>query len=115
MAKTLDFNTFTPPTLELVMKDEARTHIHVTTPQEKLIRELKDASEAMEQAVGVSSDEVVTQELYEYAAKLISYNTECLAVCADDLRDKYHLTMNELIGFFSVYVDFITEITNAKN
>ena len=115
MAKTLDFNTFTPPTLELVMKDEARTRIHVTTPQEKLIQELKDASEALEQSVGESSDEVVTNELYEYAAKLISYNREKMPVTASDLRDKFHLTMDELIGFFSVYVDFITEIANAKN
>lgn len=116
MAKTLDFNTFTPPYLELVMKDEARTHIRVTLPPEKLIEELKDASEALESTVsGTASDETITTELYEYAARLISYNREKLSVSAVDLRDKFHLTMDELIGFFSVYVDFITEIINAKN
>ena len=40
MAKTLDFNIITPPTLPLVMRDDRRTEIIVSTPSEQLVEEL---------------------------------------------------------------------------
>lgn len=111
--KTLDFNAFTPPTFEIVMKDPERTKIRVTLPSEKLAEELKDAADAL--ALSQEGDEAVEAELFEYAAKLISYNRDRLTVTGDELRGKYGLTTDELIGFFSVYADFVNDIINLKN
>ena len=41
MAKTLDFNVIAPPTLPLIMRDDRRTEIIVTTPTEGLVEELQ--------------------------------------------------------------------------
>ena len=48
MAKTLDFNKIKRPTLQLVMPDEERTVINVSTPTEGLIEELDETLPELE-------------------------------------------------------------------
>ena len=55
------------------------------------------------------------KSVYHLAAKLISCNRSGLQVSAEDLRDKYKLNLEALIVFYNVYLDFLNEITNAKN
>lgn len=116
MKKTLDFNALEKPTLELTMKDKARTVLHVLTPTEKLIEELQAAAPGITAAME-GKDAGMVAEVYGLAAKLISVNQEGIEVTADDLRDpeKYGLGLEYLIIFFSAYLDFINEIAQAKN
>lgn len=119
MAKTLDFNKLNRPTLPLVMADENKTHIFVTTPHEALIEELAANLDEF-QTVLKSENEGAVNACYGLAARLISYNTAGLEVSAADLRGKYwpaERIANQLylMAFFSAYVDFIKEINNAKN
>ena len=114
MAKTLNFNTIVPPTLPLVMRDEAQTEITVIAPLEALVEELQAVAPHMiEMLTGDESE--ATPVIYDLAARLISCNKEGLQVTADDLRDKYKLNLEALIVFYNVYLDFLSEITNAKN
>lgn len=114
MAKTLDFNVITAPTLPLVMRDERRTEIIVSTPSEMLVEELQALAPELHKILGADDTESI-KAVYELAAKLISCNRSGLQVTADDLREKYKLNLEALIVFYNVYLDFLNEITNAKN
>lgn len=114
MAKTLDFNALRRPTLPLVMRDADKTQIKVTTPNEGLIEELQAVGPELQGIVSAGDADGI-RAIYGLAARLISCNEEGLTVTAEDLRDKYRLGLFELISFFSVYTDFIGDITKAKN
>lgn len=114
MAKTLDFNKIKRPTLQLVMPDEERTVINVSTPTEGLIEELGETLPELE-AVLASGDKSMVRAVYELAAKLINCNRSFINVTPEDLRDKYRFDLGALIIFFGAYTDFIEEINHAKN
>ena len=114
MAKTLDFNTLTAPTLPLVMRDDRRTEIIVSTPSEGLVEELQAMAPELTEILDAGNTDSI-KAVYGLAAKLISCNRSGLQVTAEDLRDKYKLNLEALVVFFSVYLDFLNEITNAKN
>ena len=114
MAKTLDFNIIAPPTLPLIMRDERRTEIIVSTPSERLVEELQALAPELTKILGTNDTESI-KAVYGLAAKLISCNRSGLQVTAEDLRDKYKLNLEALIVFYSVYLDFVNEIINAKN
>ena len=114
MAKTLDFNILTAPTLPLVMRDDRRTEIIVSTPSEGLVEELQSMAPELTEILDAGNTDSINS-VYGLAAKLISCNRSGLQVTAEDLRDKYRLNLEALVVFFSVYLDFLNEITNAKN
>lgn len=114
MAKTLDFNALVPPTLPLVMRDEAKTQIDVVAPTEGLVEELQAVAPIMESALASKEAEAVPA-IYDLAARLISCNRQGQQVTAEDLRGKYKLNLEALIFFYNAYIDFIAEIPNAKN
>lgn len=119
MAKTLDFNKLSRPVLPMVMCDEAKTTIKVTTPREALVEELQDTLPELQRVMD-GKDQDAVDLCYDLAARLISCNTAELEVTAEDLRTKYWpqeriLNQLYLMEFYSAYVDFIREINNAKN
>lgn len=114
MAKTLDFNTLKRPSLRLVMQDEAKTTIDVSTPTEGMVEELTTAMPELD-AVLQSGDASMVQAIYDLAARLISCNRNFMKITAEELRDKYKLNLEDLVIFYSAYLDFIDEVTNSKN
>ena len=119
MAKTLDFNKLSRPVLPMVLCDEAKTTIKVTTPREALIEELQDTLPELQRVMNGKDQEAVDL-CYDLAARLISCNTTNLEVTAEELRTKYWpedriINQLYLVEFYSAYVDYIQEINNAKN
>ena len=114
MAKTLDFNVIVPPTLPLVMCDPERTKVDVVAPTEGLVEELEALAPAMKESLD-ADEEASVPAIYDLAARVISCNKQGLRVTAEELRDKYKLNLEALIFFYNAYIDFIAEITNAKN
>jgi len=114
MAKTLDFNKIHRPHLLLVMPDKDRTKIKVSTPTEGLIEELQASLPEFE-AVLKEGDAETIKAVYDLAARLINCNQSAVHVTAEDLAGKYGLNLEFLVEFFSAYIDFIGEITAAKN
>ena len=113
MAKTLDFNLVSPITLTLVMRDDARTEITVSTPTEMLVEELQALAPELKNIMNANDAESI-KAIYELAAKLISCNRNGLKVTAEELSGKYKLNLEALIVFYNVYLDLITEMINAK-
>lgn len=114
MAKVLDLNTVERPTLELTLQDEAKTTILVSTPSEALVRELEEVSAEMD-ALFRRGDKESVDAIYDLAARLISCNHQGLQVTADELRTKYRMGLESALLFYGAYLDFINELTNAKN
>lgn len=114
MAKTLDFNKINRPVLQLVMPDEAKTVIKVTSPRESLIEELQATLPELKNIVSAGDAEAIRM-CYDLAARLINCNRSFVTVTPEDLRDKYNLDLEGLIVFYSAYMDFIQEINSEKN
>lgn len=114
MAKTLDFNKVNRPVLQLIMQDDDRTQIKVSTPTEALVAEMEEALPEL-QSVLSSGDRSAISIIYDLAARLINCNRSFITVTAEELRDKYRMDLESMIIFFGAYVEFINEITNAKN
>ena len=114
MAKVLDFNTVERPTLELIMPDTDHTIIKVGTPTESLVEELAKLEPQLNKALQ-SEDEEAKAAIYDLAARLINCNRNFVKVTPEDLRDKFDMNLENLIIFFGTYIDFINEVTQAKN
>lgn len=114
MSKTLDFNSYRRPELVLVMKDDAQTVVHVTTPVLQLVEELRANLDTLQSVLG-SGDAEATRQVYNLAAKLINCNLDGLTVTGLELAKKYRLNLKDMADFYEVYLDFIEEIKNAKN
>lgn len=114
MAKVLDFNSLNKPTLDLTMKDDQKTLIRVGMPREELIERLEAAQSELVTIFSKSNPALIS-ELFKLAADLIDCNYSGVRVTAEDLRDKYRLQLDDLVIFFTAYIDFIRELEQAKN
>lgn len=114
MSKKLDFNAWNVPVLELTMMDDTRTVLHVTSSSEKMMEELNEVVPHLTD-IQKTPDADSIRAVYDLAARLMSYNRQGVTVTVDDLRGKYKMNLEYLILFFNVYIEYIQEISNAKN
>ena len=114
MAKTLDFNKINRPVLQLVMPNEEKTMIRVTTPTQGLYEELQATTPEL-QKILAGGDKESVELCYELAAKLINCNRSFITVTPVELREKYGLELEYLLEFYVAYTDFIQEVFSAKN
>lgn len=112
--KTLDFNTVNRPALQLVMQDEKHTTIKVGLPKEALIEELQEVIPMLQEANSSGNVDALTI-CYDLAARLINCNHSFITVTAEELKTKYNLDLECLILFYSAYLDFVNEVSAAKN
>lgn len=114
MAKNLDFNSVQRPTLVLTMKDAAKTKIRVSTPTEDIVEKLQTVSHELNEVLA-NGDGASIRATFDLAAQLISCNRDGIRVTAEQLRDEFNLDLEDLVIFFSAYIDFVEEISRAKN
>lgn len=114
MLKTLDFNSLEKPVLELTLKDVDRTVVRLTAPSEELVGKLTSASGELQNVLKDDTG-VMIKALFELIAQLMSCNLDGLRFTAEDLRDKYGMKLYEATVFVRVYLDFIKDLTSAKN
>ena len=114
MAKILDLNALEQPILELKLRDENRTVFRLTTPTTRLVEKFIEVKSEVHE-ITRSQDAEKIKKLYELAAEIMSCNAEYIPVTAEDLRDRYRVTFGDLVIIFAAYLDFIKEMSNAKN
>lgn len=114
MPKIIDFNSYRRPELVFVMKDEAGTTLHVTTPTEQLVKELRANLRELQRTL-TGHDAEATRLVYHLAAKLINCNLDGVIVTGDELAKKYGLNLEDMAVFFTAYQEFIEELEHAKN
>ena len=114
MAKMLDLNALEQPILELKLRDENRTVFRLTTPTTRLVEKFIEVKSEVHE-ITTSQDAEKIKKLYELAAEIMSCNADYIPVKAEDLRDRYRVTFGDLVVIFAAYLDFIKEMSNAKN
>lgn len=114
MPKILDLNTVERPVLQLIMQDDERTRIDVSTPTESLVEELRQLAPQLNKIIK-NPDKMDSRAPYDLAARLINCNRSFITVTPEELSGKYRMNLESLLIFFGAYIDFIDEITKAKN
>lgn len=111
---TLDFDKYRPPIMELVLKDDERTILHLTPPTVALQEELV-ANDDRLSALLSGEDEDARAGLVDLAARLMSCNRNWLKITPADIKKKYRLDEEDLTVFFNLYTEFLQSIRTAKN
>ena len=108
---SLNLNAIQEPTLDVEMRDAARTVVHITYPDVDLF-EVLTVADAPALAAG---DGASLQLNYALLAQIMNHNLDGLTFTAIDLRDKYGVTLYMAIQIYKAYLDFVAVATNAKN
>lgn len=114
MPKTLDFNINRRPTITVKMKDEDQTIFHLTTPTVELVNRIREGLPDL-QAVLQTGDAETSRAIYALAADLINCNMDAITVTGEDLAQRYEMNLEDMMVFFSAYLDFLDEVHKLKN
>lgn len=114
MARLLDFNNIEVKTLDIVLRDDARTTVHLRYPTEGLVQELIRISPTMHKVIE-NGDEESLALTYDLVARIICCNRDGFKVTGEELRTKYGMDFEMIIVFCSSYLEFLNEATNSKN
>lgn len=112
--KTLDFNSIQQPTWAIKLKDEAQTVVNLTAPTVELVDRLTAVAPEL-QKIAENKDGSTIRAVYELVADVMGCNDAGMTFTAEELRDKYKLTLLDVFVFVSGYMEFISEIKSAKN
>jgi hypothetical protein len=114
MGRLLDFNTIEVQTLDIVLRDEARTKVRLRYPTEGLVQELIHISPEMHKVLETGDPESLNLT-YDLMARLINCNRDGFKVTGEELRTKYGMDFEMVIIFCTNYLEFVQELNNAKN
>lgn len=113
MGKSLNFNSIKKTYLTVTLADENNTTLLITTPTKAVMDDLVSIQESL---TTVSDDETsleATDNLYAVCAKLMSRNKAGIKITKDKLSEIFDF--EDIIVFFDAYMEFIGEVTSAKN
>lgn len=110
MSKILDFTKLNRPTMSVVLRGNPPVALEVLPPTTKQM-------ELMVQISGELSDrpEEHRDELYAFAALLLSQNREGRTFTGQQLEQEHAMQPDDLMLFYVGYADFIAELSQAKN
>lgn len=110
----LDFNALQQPSWPVKLKDDEQTVVHVSAPTVELYDRLIAATPELEN-VSKTKDGRTIRALYNLVADIMSINDDGYKFTGEELRDKYRLTLVDIIRFVGGYLNFQKEIQDAKN
>ena len=113
MARVLDFNNVQSSFLDITLRDEARTVVHLDLPVEALVNELENIQGELDKMKSGNKEGV--EAIYDLGARLINCNFDYFTTTGQELRTKYGMNLVLMITFFTTYMAGIAEFTNAKN
>jgi len=112
--QTLDFNAIQQPTWTIKLKDADQTTVNLITPSVDLVDRLIATSPDL-QKVAESKDGRTIRAVYELIADVMNCNDDGYTFTAEELRDKYKMSLLDVFRFVSGYLEFVKEMQNAKN
>lgn len=112
--KAFDFNALEQPTWPVTLKDDERTTVHLTTPTVELVDRLAAAAPELER-VAQAKDGQTTRAVFGLVADIMNCNADGYTFTAEELRDRYKLTLLDVFVFTAGYLDFVKEMQTAKN
>lgn len=112
--KALDFNTIEQPTWQVTLKDDEKTTVHLTAPTVDLVDRLVAAAPEL-QGVAEHKDGRTIRAVYALIADIMNCNDDGFTFTAEELRDKYRMSLLDVFKFTAGYLEFVKEIQDAKN
>lgn len=109
-----DFNTIQQPTWPVKLADADQTVVHLSYPSLELADKLTAMSQSLKDVVNSNNSETV-RKAFGVVAAVMSCNEDGLTFTAEELRDKYHMTLLGMARFTAGYLNFLQEANNAKN
>lgn len=113
MPRALDFNEVQSSFLDITLRDDARTVVHMDLPNEGLIAELQGMQGELQQMK--TGNQSAVNDIYDLGARLISCNFDLFQVTGEELRTKYGMNLVLMLTFFAAYMGAINELNNQKN
>lgn len=112
--KTLDFNSIQQPTWTVKLRDDEQTVVHLSAPTVDLMDRLT-ASAPEFQDMTKTKDGKTIHAVYELIADIMNCNDDGYTFTAEELRDRYRMTLLDVFQFVAGYLEFMQELQNAKN
>ena len=113
MSKPLNFNNLNKRYLTITLADENNTTLLVGTPTKAIMDDLVLLQSSFETLNEGDTNVEATEELYRACAKIMSRNKAGVQVSSEYLSEI--LDFEDIMIFFTAYMDFVTEVTNSKN
>lgn len=112
--KLLDFNAIQHPTWPIKLKDDARTVVTLSTPDVGVIDRLLAVTPELKE-VAETKDGRAIRAVFSLVADVMNFNDDGFTFTAEELRDKYNMSLLDVFQFVAGYMEFIKEIQDAKN
>ena len=116
MAKTLDFTKTKKKFLTVKLDDADKTVLAVNTPQKEVFEALVECGSKLDGIDKTNDPDEVNEALaalYEVCAIALSNNKNGKHFTAADLGKM--LSFEDLVLFFTTYMDFVGEVAAEKN
>ena len=108
----LDFNSIQQPTWSVKLKDQ--TVVNLSVPTVELVDRLMASTPELEE-VTKSKDGNTIRAVYGLVADIMNCNDDGFIFTAEELREKYKMSLLDIFRFVSGYLDFVKELQEAKN
>ena len=109
-----DFNAIQKPTWLVKLADDAQTVVHLSYPSLEMVDKMMALSGSLKEIVAQNNSETVRKS-FEVVAAVLNCNEDGLTFTAEELRDKYHMTLLGMARFTAGYLSFLQEANNSKN
>ena len=113
MARVLDLNEVQSSFMDVTLRDEARTVVHLDLPTEALVNDLQNMQTSLDELK--TGDQPAIKAIYDLMAKLINCNLDLFQTTGEELQKKYGMNLVVTLAFFNAYMDCVTELSNQKN
>lgn len=112
--KMFDFNAIQKPTWQVKLCDEDGTVVNLSYPTLELAERLITMTTEIDN-IAAKKDGKTVREAFGVLAEVLSCNEDGFTFTAEELRDKYHVSLLFMARFTAGYMDFLKEANNAKN
>ena len=109
-----DVNAIQQPVLDVKLGDKDQTVVHLTYPTVDLLDRLMAVAPEIEE-IAKKKDGAIIRALYGVIADVMNCNEDGYTFTAEELRDKYRMSLLVIAQFIAVYFEFIDQANNAKN
>lgn len=95
--------------MTVILPDEAQTKLLIVTPSKGIMGEVQELQKELTQA---SEDEVIDR-LYDTCTTIMNRNKDNVKVERETIEDC--LDLDDIMMFFTAYLEFINEVAQTKN
>jgi hypothetical protein len=112
--KMFDFNAVQKPTWPVKLGDTDGTVVHLSYPTLELAERLTALATEIGD-IAASKDVRAIRSAFGIVAEVMSCNEDGFTFTAEELRDKYRMSLLVMAQFTAGYLEFLQEAKDAKN